>query len=107
MPSDPVSWADKALALYAFASHSKNSAQESGDGFVAAGSMVGVAIMLALAVECAFDIDEADVRNLVAEVLGVSPSRLSNLAHQASIPTWFKIAPTASPHRIDLEERRR
>ena len=51
--SNIVPWADKAIALYAFAGHAGNSAREKGDGMARAGSMVGGAIMLSFAVECA------------------------------------------------------
>ena len=51
--SNIIPWADRAIALYAFAVHAGNAARETDEVMVRAGSMVGGPIMLSFAVECA------------------------------------------------------
>ena len=52
-----------------------------------------------------FDIEQPDDKSLVAAALGVKPSKVSNVTHSTSTPTWFRNAATTTKHRVDLVVR--
>ena len=53
MPSDIISWEEKACVLLSFWAESHNATWNSNDGYVRAGSQIGGAILLSFALECA------------------------------------------------------